>query len=49
MYFHSMKALTQKNQNTKYKIVVKKNLIDSYKNKDMGKINKIRFMFVLVE
>jgi hypothetical protein len=31
MDFHSMKALTQKIQNTKYKIVVKKNLIDSHK------------------
>jgi hypothetical protein len=35
-----MKALTQKNQNTKYKIVVKKNLIDSHKNKDMSKFFK---------
>ncbi len=27
----------QKNQNPKYKIVVKINLIDSHKNKDMNK------------
>lgn len=40
MHFQSMKALTQKYKDTKYKIVVKKNLIDSHKNKDMGKINK---------
>lgn len=37
VHFHSIKALTQKNQNPKYKIVVKKTLIDSHKNKDMNK------------
>ncbi len=37
MHFHSIKALTQINQNPKYKIVVKKNPIDSHKNKDMNK------------